>query len=86
MLLFGQFIKFTSACLFTWKSLLNYRGLSSIIEVPVWAKAPYGIAALARWLKPNGNEKTILLSLPSHLCDGLVKTSFGFSPKKRYYG
>ncbi|MDB4923955.1 MAG: hypothetical protein JWR23_11, partial [Mucilaginibacter sp.] len=37
------------------------------------------------WLKPvynynlsplaeaNGNEKTILLSLPSHLCDGPVK-------------
>jgi len=40
--------------------------------VPVWAKAAwnYNLSPLA---EANGNEKTILLSLPSHLCDGLVK-------------
>jgi hypothetical protein len=30
----------------------------------------YNLSPLA---EANGNEKTILLSLPSHLCDGLVK-------------
>jgi hypothetical protein len=40
--------------------------------VSVWAKArlEFNFSPLA---EANGNEKTILLSFPSHLCDGLVK-------------